>query len=293
MSAKVSSSKSSRLPQLVRRSIKALEVAIDDYAEGTPKHNGSCVENCDKAVELILKAKVIDLGESIYVNPNSPNTIKMRESFAKLRNKGIIIPEEKKLTSNHLNHRNPAYHEGKPVSKARAKSVLNTTRKFMERFLKDEFNLKLKEIIRPPYLEMLDHKGSKTNQIIKFVSKGIGKANRLDQARIDVPNDYETIEIYLNKLAKKKKLRLGRLQQPSLSNKPSDKRSLRMSKIVNALVSDQTLSDEMREYFDTISNVYNKAVNTQEEITWKDYEPYALVMLRFKDHLELIQQAEQ
>jgi hypothetical protein len=42
----------------------------------------------------------------------------------------------------------------------------------------------------------------------------------------------------------------------------------------------------MRENFDTIYKMYNKAVNTQEEITWADYDPYGLAMLRLKGKLE-------
>jgi hypothetical protein len=113
------------------------------------------------------------------------------------------------LINNHKVSRNPSYHEDRTVSKATTRSILDTTRKFIERFLKDEFNLELKEIVNHEYLELLDHKGSKTGQLVKIVSMGYGKANRLDQARIDIPKDYDTIEILLNKIAKKKKLKIG------------------------------------------------------------------------------------
>jgi hypothetical protein len=67
MSVMTSNSKSSRLSRLLRSSIEAFQVAVDHYTEGTPKGNKACVESCDKANELILKAKVQDLGESIEV----------------------------------------------------------------------------------------------------------------------------------------------------------------------------------------------------------------------------------
>ena len=260
-------------------------MAIDQYNEGTPKRNESCVENCDKAIELILKAKVIDTGESIYVKPGSHNTIKMHDSFAKLRNRGIVIPEENKLINNHKISRNPSYHEGRTVSKATTKSILNTTRKFIERFLKDEFNLKLKEIIKPQYVELLDHKGTKTSQLMKIVSEGHATVNSLDQARVDIPKDYETIEIYLNKLAKKKKLKIEG-QQKWFRKKSAIDRSLRMSNIIDALVADRTLSEDMRNNFDTINKMYFKAVNTQDNITWNDYDPYGLASMKLKAKLE-------
>lgn len=286
MSAKASGLKFLRPSDLVRSSIKALEVAIDQYSEGTPKRNESCVENCDKAVELILKAKVIDIGESIYVKPASHNTIKMHDSFAKLRNKGIVIPEENKLINNHKISRNPSYHEGRTVFKATAKSILDTTRKFIERFLKDEFNLKLKQIIKPQYVALLDHKGTKTGQLMKIVSEGHAMVNRLDQARVDIPKDYETIEIYLKKLAKKKKLKIEG-QQKWFRKKSVIDRSLHMSKIIDALVAGQTLSDDMRKNFGTISKMYDKAVNTQEEITMDEYDTYGLAKMRLNVKLEI------
>jgi uncharacterized protein YutE (UPF0331/DUF86 family) len=113
MSAKPSGSDHLTSSDLVQSSIDALEVAIDQYIEGEPKRYKSCVENCDKSVELILKAKIIDIGESIYVKPGSTKTIIMDESFAKLHNKGIVIPEMNTLTSNHKVSRNPSYHEGR------------------------------------------------------------------------------------------------------------------------------------------------------------------------------------
>jgi hypothetical protein len=280
--------KSLRLPRLLRSSIKALEVAIDQYIEGTSKRNESCVESCDKAIELILKAKVTDVGESIKVmTKRGLRTLYIHEALDILeKKKGIKVPERKKLVSIHK-RRNPTHHEGETVSRAHTKSVLKTTYKFIERFLKDEFNLGLKDVVKPQYYEVLDQNISKTGQLMKIISEGHGREYRLDEARIDVPKEYETIEIYLNQLAKKKKLRLGR--QQSLSNKSGNNRSLRMSKIVDVLIADQTLPEEMRKNFDIISKMYDKAVNTQEEITWDDYNPYALAMMRLKSKLELIQ----
>jgi hypothetical protein len=85
----------------------------------------------------------------------------MHESFSKLCNMGKLYNEENKLINNHKISRNPSYHEGRTVSKATTRSILDTTRKFVERLAKDEFNLKLKEFGNHEYLELPDHKGSK------------------------------------------------------------------------------------------------------------------------------------
>jgi hypothetical protein len=279
----------------VRSSLKAFEVAIDRYIEGTPKGNESCVEYCDKAVELILKAKVINTGESIYVKAGSTNTIKIHESFAKLRNKGIKIPEENKLLSNHKYRRNPTYHEGETVSRAYTKSVLKTSHEFIKRFLKDEFNLELKDVVKPRYYhEVLEHNVTGKRSAIVMIDEGDAELYRLDQARSKIPKEYESIEVLLNWLAKKKKLKLQRQRQkPSLSNKSSNNRSLRMSEIVNALIKNGILPKERRKDFDIIASYTTKLFNTREEITWDGgYDEYTTAVLRFKGYLELIEQAE-
>jgi hypothetical protein len=75
-------------------------------------------------------------------------------------------------------------------------------------------------------------------------------------------------------------------QQTSSLNKSGEDRSLRMSKIIDALVSDQTLPEESRGNFDTINKMYDKAVTTQEEITWGDYDPYRHAMMMLTGKLE-------
>ena len=57
--------------------------------------------------------------------------------------------------------------------------------------------------------------------------------------------------------------------------------------IIDALVADQTLSEDMRNNFDTINKMYYKAVNTQDNITWDDYNPYGLASMRLKAKLEI------
>ncbi|MDQ3848640.1 MAG: hypothetical protein M3261_06765, partial [Thermoproteota archaeon] len=118
-----------RLPRILQSSIDAFEEAVDHYIEGTPKSNKSCIEYCDKANELILKAKVQDLGEWIEVKKKrgGPRSLYIHESLDILRNKkGIKIREHDRLIEIHK-RRNPTYHRGEPVTRARTRSVLKTT----------------------------------------------------------------------------------------------------------------------------------------------------------------------
>ena len=157
--------------------------------------------------------------------------------------------------------------------------------------MKDEFNLELKDVVKPRYYyEVLEHNITRKRSAIMMIDEGHAELNSLDQARSKIPKEYEGIEVVLNWLAKKKKLRLQQ-QQPSLSKK--NNRSVRMSGIVDALIANGTLPKERRKDFDIISKLYDKAVNTQEEITWDNgYDEYTTAILRFKSHLELIEQTE-
>jgi len=248
-----------------------------------------------------LKAKVQALGESIYVNPQKRNSrsLSIYESLDRLENKkGLKIPEHDKLIKIH-ERSNPVYHAGEPALRRSTKSSLKTTFNFIERFLRDEFSLELKDIVKPRYrYDLLDQNIARKRSALVMIDEGSAELHSIDEARSTIPKEYERIEPLLNWLAKKKKVRLGRQrrqqQQSSLfSNKSSNNRSLRMSAIVDALIANGTLPNERRKDFDIISKLYYKVVNTQEEITWENgYDEYTTAILRFKNHLELIQKAE-
>jgi hypothetical protein len=255
-------------------------VAIDHYVEVSTKGNESCVEFCDKAIELILKAKVNDIGESIYVKVGKPRTVDIKEALRRLGNKGIKIPEDKKLIKIHT-LRNPTHHIGETVSRVRTKSVLRITYEFIRRFLKDGFNLELRDMVKAEYYEVLERNISKTGQYIKYTNKAETKLYRIDEARSDVLKDYGKIEIELNRLVKKLNLQQPRKLQPLQKNP-----SLTMSNIVNALISNKKLPRKARRYFATISTLADKVSNTQEKITRDEQEKFVLAMMKFKVLLE-------
>jgi hypothetical protein len=275
--------KSLRLPRLLQSSIDAFEEAIDHYIEGTSKRNKSCVKSCDEANELILKAKVQNLGESIYVKlkRGRRHSLYLHESLDILENKKWLkIPERNKLKNIHK-RRNLVYHAGETASRRSAKSTLKTTFNFIERFLRDEFSLELRDIVKPRYrYDLLDQNIVRKRSAVMMIDEGSAELHRLDEARSTIPREYERIEALLNWLAKKKKLKLGKQQlsssSSSTSNRPSNVSSVRMAKIVEALIADHTLPEERRKDFDIISKLYDKAVNIKEEITGDDYDPYWL-----------------
>jgi hypothetical protein len=247
------------------------------------KGNKSCVESCDKANELILKAKVRNMGESIDVigKKRSPRSLYIHEALDILENKRRIkIPEHEKLVRIH-ERRNPTYHRGTSVSRANARSCLKTTYKFIKRFLKDEFRIELRDIVKAEYYEVLEGNISKTRQRIGYINKAETKLYKIDEARSEMLKDYRNIETELNRLVKKLNLHEPLEQQPLPKN-----RSLSMSKNINVLISNKKLPRKTRRYFATIRALAYKAANTQKKITRDEHERFVVAMIRLKVQLE-------
>ena len=163
-----SSPQSQQLSPILRASIDALEEAIDHYLEAKDKRYKSCVISCDQAIELILKAKVSDIGRSIYTTNNGKTrSIYMDIALNILVKNKIPVPELIDLETIH-GHRNPIQHTGAPIPKASAELFLDITYKFMERFLKDEFNTELKDVIESQYYEAHKRNISKSVQLVSF-----------------------------------------------------------------------------------------------------------------------------
>ena len=66
--------------------------AIDLYTEGNAKKYKFVILHLANAVELILKDKVIDIGQSIYKD-NNKLTINIWECFKSLESQGVSVPE--------------------------------------------------------------------------------------------------------------------------------------------------------------------------------------------------------
>jgi hypothetical protein len=159
-------------------------VTVDQYFEATAKANESCVESCDKAIELILKAKVNESGQSIYFKADDPRTIDIKEALRRRAKQNVAVPEQKKLLKIHVVRRNPTHHMGETVSRAHTRSVLKTTFRFIERFLRDEFSRELKDVVKPRYYyEVLHQNITRKRSAVIMIDEGQTEVNRLDQAR--------------------------------------------------------------------------------------------------------------
>lgn len=205
-------------------------------------------------------------------------------------NRGAKIQERPDLEMIH-DVRNNVQHRGATVSKTEAEFYLKTTYDFIRRFLKDELNLELKDILESRYYEIYEQKIKKAEQPryyekfeeIKKAEQTIKISSEAETKRFSVAEgaslvlmEYRNLEIKLNQLAQKLNLALPQ------------RRDVSPSKIVNILISNGYLPEKSMYYFDIIRRIRNKVAHTAEQITGDELENYVLAMMRFKNDLENI-----
>ena len=77
---------------LLKSAIEIFEHAVEHYMAGSDRDRKLTVLHCDQAVELILKDKVRDSGESVFLK--NGQTIAYHDAIKLLESKGIKISEK-------------------------------------------------------------------------------------------------------------------------------------------------------------------------------------------------------
>ncbi len=126
-------------------SMELISHSIDLYTEGNAKKYKFVILHLANAVELILKDKVIDTGQSIYKD-NNKLTIGIWECFKSLESQGVSIPE-RPVIELLIDDRNTIQHRfGFPNSES-VYFYLKSTLEFFQRFLQDEYNINMAEVL--------------------------------------------------------------------------------------------------------------------------------------------------
>lgn len=137
---------------LLSNAVEMFEHAIEHYMSGNERDRKMMVLHCDQAIELILKEKLRDLGESIFLK--NGQTITYYNALKKLsENKGVKIPEKPDLELLH-DQRNVIQHKGAQVSESDAEFYIRKSYNFVKRFLNDELGRKIEDMVDRRYLEI-------------------------------------------------------------------------------------------------------------------------------------------
>jgi len=132
---------------LIRSAFEVLEHSLWHYFRSdTSLDRKFALLHLDQGVELLLKERVRKSGTSIYRKDNKKETISAWEAFEILANKGCNIPERADLELLH-DDRNEIQHRYSTPSPETAVFHMENGLRFVERFLKDEFQTEIRNVL--------------------------------------------------------------------------------------------------------------------------------------------------
>lgn len=137
---------------LVKSAEELIVHGLDHFTMGdNPIDFKLAILHLDQAVELLLKEKVRLLGVSIYKN-DLKTTISIHNCYEILLQKKIEIPEKANLDLLH-DERNIIQHKYANPNEETASFHVESALQFLERFLYEEFKIKLNDFVPPALLK--------------------------------------------------------------------------------------------------------------------------------------------
>ncbi len=141
---------------LFHSAIELLAHAIEHFAQNTERDRKLVVLHLANAIELILKDKLLDLGQSIYKNPKETKTI--YGVFEDLKNASVVIPR-KHILELLIDERNTIQHRFGSITDIMSAYYVENAIDFFDEFLQSEFGVPLKDtlmqLLTPQVLESI------------------------------------------------------------------------------------------------------------------------------------------
>ncbi|MBC6609681.1 hypothetical protein H8B15_02025 [Hymenobacter sp. BT507] len=152
-------------------SIELLAHATELFGSKNPKKYKFIILHLTNSIELMLKDRLLSCGHSIYSPKNQNLTLTIWDTFTSLDGKGISIPE-KPIIELLVDDRNTIQHRFGFPNEESVFYYLSATKDFLQRFLKDEYNVDLAEELKPhlknDYLELIGLSDSETTNLNKL-----------------------------------------------------------------------------------------------------------------------------
>jgi hypothetical protein len=152
--AKAKKKGAAKISPLLRSAFDVLEHGLFHYLRSsTSKDMKFALLHVDQAIELLLKERVRLGGVSVYKNPKE--TISMYGAYEILANQmKVKIPERPDLELLH-EERNNIQHKYAHITAEVAAFLVEKAMGFINRFVKDELKVDIKEYIPSLYLDQL------------------------------------------------------------------------------------------------------------------------------------------
>jgi uncharacterized protein YutE (UPF0331/DUF86 family) len=138
---------------ILRHALESFEHGIFHYLDDTETSRKFALLHIDHSIELILKEKVIRLGQSIFKKDGK--TIGVYEAYSILENNRVLISEKPRLEDLH-DFRNIVQHKGLTPDENTVGFYVTEAYKFVKRFLHDEMEIELDTCLPRPYKRAME-----------------------------------------------------------------------------------------------------------------------------------------
>lgn len=137
-------------PMLIH-SIESFQHGIEHYVDGEPKGRKFAILHIDHSIELLLKEKVVTLGNSLYKTDGQ--TLSFHESINSL--KDTKLPEKARLQEIH-DLRNTIQHKGITPDESTTEFYIEVAYEFFKRFSVDELGLTVDDILPARFIRLME-----------------------------------------------------------------------------------------------------------------------------------------
>jgi hypothetical protein len=141
------------LSPMLRHALESFEHGVFHYLDGTELSRKFALLHIDHAIELILKEKVAQTGQSIFRKDGK--TIGIHEAYSALESKNVTILEKPRLEDLH-DFRNIVQHKGLTPDEHTTEFYVTEAYRFMKRFLTEELGIRLASILPRPYITAME-----------------------------------------------------------------------------------------------------------------------------------------
>ena len=164
------------LSPMLRHALESFEHGVFHYLDGTETSRKFALLHVDHAIELVLKEKVAQTGQSIFKKDGK--TIGVHEAYSALAGKGVSIPEKPRLEDLH-DFRNIVQHKGLTPDEHTTEFYVTEVYRFMKRFLDEEMGMALGSFLPRPYVMTMEGVEPERVALSEDVARRLDEAERL------------------------------------------------------------------------------------------------------------------
>ncbi len=235
-----------------RHSVESFQHGLEHYLEGTPLSRKFAFLHIDHAIELLLKEKLKQLGESIYKSNNE--TLNLHEVIKSLERKNVPVCEKPRVEDLH-GIRNLIQHTGHTPDEDETRYYLEIGYTFYKNFLKEHMQDSLSNHIGMHYIRLMEGTSGEEEKIDQTIIK-IEKNLSADPANAILISS-RLIEHLLNIYRRKKGIKPFR---PML--------------FIDMMYKEKLITKQEQDNFKLLWAVRNRTVHTLDSPSTKDAKEF-------------------